>query len=115
MTDGEVSPNLEAVTRLLIRGPNGVEQPVDCVVDTGFTDYMTLSPETVTSLGLPFRETMRYTLADGTIVPLDVHRGEVFWNDAWQGVLVTSTEGGALAGMALLHGSSVLINVRAGG
>ena len=42
MIRGTVNSRLEAVVRLRVRGPAGVEADVDAVVDTGFTSALTL-------------------------------------------------------------------------
>jgi predicted aspartyl protease len=33
---------------------NDTDLMIDCVVDTGFNDYLTLPPQAVAAMGLPF-------------------------------------------------------------
>ena len=70
MIIGEVTPEREAVIRLSVRGPGGQEAAVTAILDTGFTEYLTLSPTTVTALHLPFREAAECVTAnDRAILP----------------------------------------------
>jgi predicted aspartyl protease len=52
MMTGEVTPDKEAVVKLILRGPAGDEQEVAAVLDTGFTEYMTLPPAVISALNL---------------------------------------------------------------
>ena len=52
MIVGEVTPNREAILRLTLRGLGGQEAVVEAVVDTGFTEYLTLPEETIATLDL---------------------------------------------------------------
>jgi predicted aspartyl protease len=53
MIIGSVSATKEAVVRLRVRGPAGPGAEVDAVLDTGFTEYLTLPQAIITSLSLP--------------------------------------------------------------
>jgi predicted aspartyl protease len=68
---------LEAVVRLRVRGPAGVEADVDAVVDTGFTSALTLPPAVVTALGLVRQSGGSALLADGTVRPFDIYAVEI--------------------------------------
>jgi predicted aspartyl protease len=52
MIRGVVNARQEAVVRLRVRGPGGVESGVDAVVDSGFTSSLTLPATMLTALGL---------------------------------------------------------------
>jgi predicted aspartyl protease len=56
MISGEVNAYREAVVRLPVRSPRGREQAIEAIVDTGFNGYLTLPPDVIAELGLPFRE-----------------------------------------------------------
>ena len=49
---GRVSSVPEAIVALQVRGPEDHEVEVEAVLDTGFTDYLTLPPEMIGSLRL---------------------------------------------------------------
>ena len=112
---GEVTAAREARIRLRVRGTQGQEVEVNAVVDTGFTDALTLPPALITSLGLPFRDTVRALLADGSIAVLDVYKGAVLWDGEWRTVYIHAAEGEALVGMALLTGYILTVDVVDGG
>ena len=52
MIRGVVNARHEAVVRLRVRGPGGVESEVDVIVDSGFTSSLTLPMAMATALGL---------------------------------------------------------------
>ena len=55
MIIGVVNGNLEAIIRLVVRGPNGQEDEIEAVIDTGFTGFLTLPPSLIVSPGLAWR------------------------------------------------------------
>jgi predicted aspartyl protease len=66
MISGVVTPYREAVVRLRVSGSSGHEEEVEAVIDTGFTDFLTLPTATIAVLALPLAGSMRVTLADGS-------------------------------------------------
>ena len=52
MKIGEVAPNKEAVVKLTVFGPNGQQHEVSAILDTGYTEYLTLPPAMIAALGL---------------------------------------------------------------
>ena len=115
MIQGIVTPEREAVIRLMVRGPQGQEQELEAVLDTGFNDWLTLPPELVAALGLPFAAPARATLADGSEVEMNYHRAAVIWDGALRSGLVLACEGGSLVGMSLLYGHEMYVNIVDGG
>ena len=53
MITGIVTVAREAVISLTVRGPNGQEQEIEAVIDTGFDGSLTSPPALITALGLP--------------------------------------------------------------
>jgi clan AA aspartic protease len=80
MITGVVNAYREAIIRLTIRGPEGQEQEIAGVVDTGFNGSLTLRPALIVALGLPFRRRGRALLADGSESLFDVHEASVIWD-----------------------------------
>jgi clan AA aspartic protease len=103
------------VVRLSVRGSSGASTDVDVVLDTGFTESLTLPPALIASLQLPPRGTADFKLADGGSVRLRVFRGSVFWQGQPRVVLVIETDGPALVGMEMLQGCRVTLDVVDGG
>ena len=115
MIRGQVTPDREAAVRLTIRGPYGDEVEVETIVDTGFTGSLTLAPQLVTALRLPYQNSTPAMLADGSVVMCDVHEATVLWEGRERLVPVHESPGGALLGMSLLYGSRMTLDVVDGG
>ncbi len=115
MVTGQVTSDREAVIPAEVRGSAGHQEKFPAVLDTGFTEYLTLSSETISRLGLRHVHTAQVVLGDGSEVQVPVYRAEVFWHEQWRLIYVHETEGGALVGMSLLYGSILKIRVVDGG
>lgn len=115
MIGGEVNADREAIIRVAIRGPDESELEADFVIDTGFTDYMTLPTNLITKLELPHRETANFTLADGSQATLNLYRLDVLWDGTWRGALAAAASGSPLIGMALLEGFHLAADIMRGG
>ena len=109
---GTVNANLEAVIQLIIRGPRGGETFIDCVIDTGFSGFLTLPPTIIHSLELPWIASEEGILADGSVIPFDVHRATVQWETQEREVEIQRANAAPLVGMALLENHAVSIHVR---
>ncbi len=77
MIRGIVNVRHEAVVRLRLRGPAGVESDVDLIVDSGFTSSLTLPGTIITSLGLARQSMGTALLADGSISQFEIFAAEV--------------------------------------
>ena len=115
MITGEINADREAEIPLIIRAADGHETEIKAVIDTGFTDYLTLPPALIASLCLVFRELTEFVLADGNIVTFEIYTATVLWDGAEKSVLVLASEGGPLVGMSLLYGCRVIMDVIDGG
>jgi predicted aspartyl protease len=115
MISGEVNAYREAIIPLRLRGPNGREVVLDGIIDTGFSEFLTLSPSTITDLELPYQDTSRVIPGDGRVQALHVYEATLVWGDQERVVLVHATDGGCLIGMALLYGHDLRIQVVDGG
>lgn len=108
---GTITAYREAVLPLTVRGPNGQELRVNTVVDTGFTDFLTLPTNVITALGLPRIGGVQASLADGSEVDLDLYRAVVLWHDRQRAIDVLRADSGPLLGMALLYGSRLTMDI----
>ena len=115
MMRGSVNARLEARLRLTIIGPTGIRQDIDAVVDTGFTGSLVLPTMTVASLELLRRSGGTATLADGSSCNYDNFGAEVEWNGGTRGVVVSAVGDEALAGMVLLAGHQLTVDIEDGG
>jgi clan AA aspartic protease len=112
---GVVNARNEAVVRLRLRGPGGVESDVHAIVDSGFTSSLTLPATILAALGLIRQTGGSAILADGTVRQFDIYAAEVSWDGAWRTVAVSAVGNEALIGMRLLAGYKLVIDVVPGG
>ena len=112
---GVVNSRREAVIRLRVRGPGGVEAGVDALIDTGYSGVMALPAALCMTLGLPQRAGVTTVLADGSSRRVASYAAEVEWDGGWRPVAVTAVGGEALVGMGLLAGHELRVEVTAGG
>ena len=115
MIEGAVNAAHEAVVGLRVRGPSGRTRAVRAVVDTGFSRFLTVTPAMVTELGLDFRGVNRFFLADGSEVTLHVYDVTVLWDGRPRDVDALLADTTPLAGMSLLDGHSLYMDVEDGG
>jgi clan AA aspartic protease len=115
MMTGEINADREAELRLTVYDAARRETEIKAVIDTGFTDYLTLPLNLIASLSLPFRESAEFVLADGHAVAFETYAASVLWDGVEKPVLVLAAEGGPLVGMSLLYGCRVIMDVVDGG
>jgi len=115
MIQGVVNARHEAVVRVRVRGPGGVESDVDAIVDSGFSASLTLPATTVSALGLVRQFGGTAVLADGSAILFDICAAEVEWDGVWRAVLVSAVGSEPLLGMRLLAGHKLAIEVVPGG
>jgi clan AA aspartic protease len=115
MIQGVVNARNEAVIRLRVRGPSGVESDVDAIVDSGFTASLALPIAVVTALGLARLSGGTAVLADGSVRQFDIFAAEVAWGGTWRAVLVSAVGNESLLGMRLLAGHRLVVEVIPGG
>ena len=115
MIPGVVNDNLEATVRLRVRGPGGLEQDIEAVIDTGFNGFLTVSPALLRRLGLLRIGRSRVRLANGQEELLDLCEIEILWDGQSQTVETEAAETDALVGMSLAYGYSVYVEAVEGG
>ena len=115
MISGTVTPFREAIVRLKVLSASGQAVDLEAVVDTGFTDFLTLPLSLIQSLQLPKVGSTRVVLADASEADLDVYLADVVWDNQTITISVMSAEGDPLIGMSLLHGFNLSIDVVDGG
>src|SRR5215207_11036888 len=110
-----VADGSEAVWSLRVFDPGRAgtsPRVLEAVIDTGFTDRLTLPAEVVEALGLPLRgSALTVVLADGSIETLPIYRVRLLWHGRERAVRTYGTAGGPLVGMALLSGSELRVRV----
>ena len=112
MIAGTVTANREAVIRLTVQGPARRKQGIDVVIDTGFDGWPSLPPALIALLGLPWRRRGRAILADGSDTLFDIYEATVLWDGRPRRIPVDEAAAAPLAGMALLSGYELRVQVR---
>ena len=115
MIRGWVNESGQATVTLEIIDSRGLRQPVETVLDTGFTGYLTLSRESIERLGLIFVGQRTFELANGDLFEFEAYLASVSWHGSQRDVLVLRSDSAPLLGMALLWGSRITIEAVADG
>ena len=112
---GVVTAGLEARIALSITGPRGDAVTTDAIVDTGFTEHLTLPPDLIRALGLAAVARDRGTLADGRTADVEVYECVVLWDGRERRTSVLCLDSSPLLGMSLLLGQHLSVDVLDGG
>ncbi|MGE0132100.1 MAG: clan AA aspartic protease [Blastocatellales bacterium] len=115
MIKGTVKALREAIICLTVAGRSGQEMEVEVVIDTGFNGHLTLAPGLIAILNLPWRRRGNALLADGSSSVFDVYEATIIWDGKRQRVPVDCVDCDPLAGMSLIQGYELLIQVIKGG
>jgi len=107
--------NGRATVNIIFRLPNQPDFSIEFVIDTGFTNFLSLPQAAVTVLGLPFVYDMYANLADNSTVILPVHQATIIWNGEEREVDVLATGRLPLLGTALLDDHELVIQFTKGG
>ena len=111
MMRGEVTAYREAIVELAVAGPTGARANVRAIVDTGFTEFLSLPRALIESLELPHLRTDEVVLADSARARTDVYECVVVWDGRERVVRAYCLEGAPLLGMGLLHEHLLTIEV----
>jgi clan AA aspartic protease len=115
MISGSVNGRYEIIIPLRVLDSVGAEQPVDAILDTGFTGSLTLSPAAIANLGLEWRSRSSAVLASGRIVEFDIYAATVIWDGEPRQILVQAIENVPLMGMRMLARHDLRARVEVGG
>lgn len=114
MIEGRISADgREALVAVVVLGSH--ERKVEAVIDTGFTEHLTLPGDLIHDLSLPLRGYGEVMLADGSVVEVGIYRARVVWHGARRRIEVQESDGGPLVGMGLLQGGSLYVEAVPGG
>ena len=101
----------EARLPLVVQGPNGEEQGVAAILDTGFSGFLTLPASVIEALGLPWLGRGQALVGDGSHQAFDLYAATVLWDDSPRTVQVASTETEPLLGIDMIYGHEVRIQI----
>jgi clan AA aspartic protease len=103
---------LHALVPIVFHLPNRPELALEFVVDTGFTDQLTLPVEAIDAMGLPLLSLVPADLADGSTVEMRMHGATILWNGKEREVRVLAAGRRPLLGTALLDGFDLFVQFR---
>ncbi|HKQ47377.1 MAG TPA: clan AA aspartic protease [Phycisphaerae bacterium] len=110
MIRGVISQDREIVVSILVHGPREGSVSLPAAIDTGFNGYLTLPPNAINALELPYHSQATATLGDGSVVSLRRFEGSVDWHGQRREAMILEAEGGPLIGVSLLYGSRLIID-----
>lgn len=115
MITGAVMGNGDPLVQLLVRDAQGVDHPINFVVDTGYNGSLALPPRWITRLALVPVDTSSITLADGSVTQVSYYETVVLWDGYERIVSVNELAGDPLIGTSLLFDHDVTIRFINGG
>ena len=115
MIRGVLNDRLEPIFVVEISNGDGAFQTVEALLDTGFSESLTLPPNEVVRLGLKYVSRVQLNLAGDQEIEGAVYAGFVKWFDQEREINVIAAEGQPLLGMSLLEGCKITIHARPGG
>ena len=111
MISGYVNDSLEATTNIEILSPTGDSRTIEVVIDTGFSDYLTLPPSLIAEFDLRFQDTVLVTLADGSDVELGTFVVTIAWDGERRQVDALEADTTPLIGMRLLENHRLRMDI----
>ena len=112
MIAGAVTADREAVVRTLVYGAHGYRRKIEAQIDTGFDGWLSLPPEIIQQLHLPWRRRSRALLADGSESIFDIYEATIIWDRGRRRIPIDETHTSPMIGMALLDGFELRIQVK---
>ena len=106
---------MEAIVPISVRGSGPAEIEISAIVDTAFSESLTLPAALIDTLEMEPGLVRPVRLADGTLIDVMTYAAHVRIDDAWIPIEVEESEGDILLGMRLLRGSVLNIEVEVGG
>ncbi|WP_395142124.1 hypothetical protein [Armatimonas sp.] len=104
MIVGQVDTRRNLLFPLVVRGFTGQELALTVLLDTGFSDWLSLTDEQVATLGLLPSGVAESELADGSIVPVTLYTAVVVWEGIERLIEVVGGDTDPLLGVKLLEG-----------
>jgi clan AA aspartic protease len=114
MMQGVVNQGCEAILPVVVKN-DAITQLVDAVIDTGFSGFLTLPSDIISTLDLTWKGRDVATLGDGTSCIFDVYIAIVIWDGEHRMIDINESETAPLIRMGLLRGYDLRIQAIEGG
>ena len=115
MIRGSLSERLEPLVTVEISNGDGQHHPFEALLDTGFSECLTLPPDAVSRLGLKHARYTSMVLADGQEIQASIHMGAVKWFERAREIEIIAADSPPLLGMSLLANCKITIRAHPGG
>jgi clan AA aspartic protease len=106
---------LQARINVILRPPERSDFEIECVVDTGFEGALTLPPDVVAALKLPYLTRINANLADDSSVMTRLHLATIIWHGVEREVIVLAMGRRPLMGTALIEDYHLSVDFCEGG
>jgi clan AA aspartic protease len=106
---------LQARINVILRLPERSDFEIECVVDTGFEGALTLPPDVVAALKLPYLTRINANLADDSSVMTRLHLATIIWHGVEREVIVLAMGRRPLMGTALIEDYHLSVDFCEGG
>lgn len=110
MIRGKVTGDQQALVTVDIMDGDDLLQPIEVILDTGFTGYLTLPTDSIQELGLPSVGRRTFELANGELFEFEAYLAAVSWHGRLSDALVLKSDSAPLLGMTLLWGRRVTVD-----
>lgn len=106
---------LQARINVILRPPERSDVEIECVVDTGFEGALTLPPDVVAALKLPYLTRINANLADDSSLMTRLHLATIIWHGVEREVIVLAMGRRPLMGTALIEDYHLSVDFCEGG
>jgi clan AA aspartic protease len=104
----------QATLPITLRLPGQPDFTIEFVVDTGFSEDLTLPVAAVAAMGLPLLFRRSVGLADGSAVTMAIHSAKILWDGVERQVSVLATGRRPLLGTMLLDEQELRVRFHEG-
>lgn len=115
MIIGSVNADYEPIIVLRICGADAKVHEQTAIVDTGFNGWLSLPPDFIAALELPWKRRGRAILGDGSECVFDVYEAIVVWDEQLLTIPIDEAESDPLVGMSLMEGYRLTVEAIEGG
>ncbi|MEA5625287.1 clan AA aspartic protease [Nostoc sp. UHCC 0251] len=115
MIIGSVNADYEPTIVLRICGADAKVHEQSAIVDTGFNGWLSLPPDFIAALELPWKRRGRAILGDGSECVFDVYEAIVVWDEQLLTIPIDEAESDPLVGMSLMEGYRLTVEAIEGG
>jgi clan AA aspartic protease len=115
MITGVVNAELEPIISISIRNSNSKVFTQDAILDTGFNGWLSLPPDLIARLNLPWKRRGRAILGDGSDCVFNIYEAVIIWDNTLLTLPIDEADAEPLIGMSLMASYELKMQVYNGG